>query len=61
MAVLFLLLTQQLEQAFTSLSYYVKALDCLSAVVLCMLLDGVFLKYFTNYVSGKKNVTGSFV
>lgn len=60
MAVLFLLLTQQLEQALSSLSYYVRALDCLSAVVLCMLLDGVF--YNTSQtVCQKKNVTGSFV
>jgi hypothetical protein len=42
-AVLFLLITQQLEQAFTSLSYYVRVLNCLSAVVQCMLLGSVFL------------------
>jgi len=59
-AVLFLLITQQVEQAFTSLSYYVRALDCLSAVVQCMLLDSV-LQYLTNYVLEKKIVTGSFV
>jgi hypothetical protein len=55
------MITQQLEKAFTSLSYYVRALDCLSAVVQCMLLDSVVLQYLTNYVLEKKIVTGGFV
>lgn len=53
-AMLFLLITEQLEQVFTSQSYYVRALDCLSAVVPCMLLDSVYLQYITNYVLGEK-------
>jgi len=61
MALLFLLITQQLEQAFTSLSYYVRALHCLSAAEQCLLLDNVFLQDLKNCVFGKKKVTGSFV
>lgn len=59
-AMLFLLITEQLEQVFTSQSYYVRAVDCLSAVVPCMLLDSVYLQYITNYVSGGKKCNWKF-